>query len=105
MQPRGDRCPPCATATTGAPCRTIAEALHAWLLDHVARISAVSDLVKAIRTGLRYWPGLIVFLEHGRIEMDTNVVQGTVRPHQHGAKPSTQNNPGRPPGYLQRVAR
>jgi transposase len=61
--------------------RPIVEALHAWLLDHVERVSAISDLVKAIRYAIRHWPGLIMFLEDGRIEMDTNVVERAIRPH------------------------
>jgi transposase len=61
--------------------RPIVEALHVWLLDHVERVSAVSDLAKAIRYALRHWPGLTVFLDDGRIEMDTNVVERAIRPH------------------------
>ena len=61
--------------------RPIVEALHAWLLDHVERVSAVSDLAKAIRYALRHWSGLTVFLDDGRIEMDTNVVERAIRPH------------------------
>lgn len=61
--------------------RPIAEALHAWLLDHVQRVSTVSDLAKAIRYALRHWPGLTVFLDDGRVEMDTNVVERAIRPH------------------------
>ena len=52
----------------------------AWLQDQVPRVSAVSDLAKAMRYALRHWPGLIVFLEDGRIEMDTNVVERAIRP-------------------------
>ena len=61
--------------------RPIVEALHAWLQDHVGRVSAVSDLAKAIRYAIRHWPGLIVFLEDGRVEMDTNVVERAIRPN------------------------
>ena len=61
--------------------RPIVEALHAWLLDHLERVSAASDLAKAIRYALRHWPGLTVFLDDGRIEMDTNVVERAIRPH------------------------
>lgn len=57
------------------------EALHAWLQAHVGRVSAVSDLAKAIRYAIRHWPGLVVFLDDGRIEMDTNVVERAIRPH------------------------
>ena len=61
--------------------RPIVEALHAWLQDHVGRVSAVSDLAKAMRYAIRHWPGLVVFLDDGRIEMDTNVVERAIRPH------------------------
>lgn len=57
------------------------EALHAWLQDHVERVSATSDLAKAIRYALRHWPGLVVFLDDGRVEMDTNVVERAIRPN------------------------
>ena len=61
--------------------RPIVEALHSWLQDHVGRVSAVSDLANAIRYAIRHWPGLVVFLDDGRIEMDTNVVERAIRPH------------------------
>jgi transposase len=60
--------------------RLIVEALHVWLQDHVKRVSAVSDLGKAIRYALRHWPGLVAFLHDGRIEMDTNTVERAIRP-------------------------
>jgi transposase len=61
--------------------RPIVEALHVWLQDHLGRVSAVSDLAKAIRYALHHWPGLVVFLDDGRVEMDTNVVERAIRPH------------------------
>jgi transposase len=61
--------------------RPIVEALHVWLQDHVERVSATSDLAKAIRYALRHWPGLMVFLDDGRVEMDTNVVERAIRPN------------------------
>lgn len=61
--------------------RPIVEALHVWLRDHVERVSATSDLAKAIRYALRHWPGLVVFLDDGRVEMDTNVVERAIRPN------------------------
>ena len=42
---------------------------------------AVSDLAKAIRYAIRHWAGLTVFLEDGRVEMDTNVVERAIRPN------------------------
>ena len=61
--------------------RPIVDALHAWLQDHVGRVSAASDLAKAIRYAIRHWPGLVVFLDDGRVEMDTNVVERAIRPN------------------------
>lgn len=61
--------------------RPIVEALHAWLQVQVERVSAALDLAKAIRYALRHWPGLTAFLDDGRIEMDTNVVERAIRPH------------------------
>jgi transposase len=46
----------------------------------VERVSATSDMAKAIRYAIRHWPGLVVFLDGGRVEMDTNVVERAIRP-------------------------
>lgn len=59
--------------------RSIVEALHGWLQDQVKRVS--SDLAKAMRYAIRHWPGLGVFLDDGRVEMDTNVVERAIRPN------------------------
>jgi transposase len=60
--------------------RPIVEELHGWLNEQLPRISGASDLAKAMRYALRHWPGLIVFVDDGRIEMDTNVVERAIRP-------------------------
>jgi hypothetical protein len=59
----------------------IVEALCVWMQDHVRRVSAVSDLAKAIRYAIRHWSGLTVFIEDGCVEMDTNVVERAIRPN------------------------
>ena len=61
--------------------RPIVEALHGWLLDQVKRVSGASDLAIAMRYAIRHWPGLVVFLDDGRVEMDTNVVERAIRPN------------------------
>jgi transposase len=61
--------------------RPIAEALLTWLHDHVGRVTAASDLAIAMRYAIRHWDGLAVFLDDGRVEMDTNVVERAIRPH------------------------
>ena len=61
--------------------RPIVEALHDWFRTHIDRVSGASDLAKAIRYAIRHWPGLIAFLDDGRIEMDSNTVERAIRPH------------------------
>ncbi len=61
--------------------RPIVEALHDWLHHHVGRVPAASDLARAMRYAIRHWAGLVVFLDDGRVEMDTNVVERAIRPH------------------------
>ena len=34
-----------------------------------------------MRYALRHWPGLIAFLDDGRIELDSNTVERAIRPH------------------------
>ncbi len=60
--------------------RPIVEALHAWLQEQLPRLSGASPLAAAMRYALRHWSGLILFLDDGRIEMDTNVVERGMRP-------------------------
>jgi hypothetical protein len=60
--------------------RPLIEGLHLWLQDHVPRVPGWSDLAKAMRYTLRHWEGLILFLNDGRLEMDTNVVERAIRP-------------------------
>jgi transposase len=67
-------------AVRGARSRPIVEALHAWLEEQLPRLPGSSDLAKAMRYALRHWPGLVAFLDDGRIEMDTNVVERAIRP-------------------------
>lgn len=61
--------------------RPIVEALHGWLQIQVTRVSGASDLAIAMRYAIRHWPGLLVFLDDGRVEMDTNVVERAIRPN------------------------
>jgi transposase len=55
-------------------------ALKIWLDEQLARVSAKSVIAEAIRYGLNHWDGLTRFLEDGRIELDTNIVERGMRP-------------------------
>jgi transposase len=62
------------------------EAFKPWLLDRLAEISAKSTLAKAIRYTLGHWTGLCVFLNDGRVEVDSNIVERSIRPIALGRK-------------------
>src|SRR3954451_21865723 len=68
--------------------KPLVDALHAWLTAQLARVSGKSGLAEAIRYALRHWPGLVLFLEDGRIEPDTNVIERAIRPIALGRKNS-----------------
>ncbi len=59
-----------------------------WLMDRLGKISGKSKLAEAIRYALGHWDGLCVFLDDGRVEMDTNSVERTFRPQKLTAKNS-----------------
>jgi transposase len=46
----------------------------------LALISTQSSLAKAIRYSLGHWTGLTLFLEDGRLEVDSNTVERSMRP-------------------------
>jgi hypothetical protein len=52
----------------------------AWLALHRARVSAKAPLGEALSYIAKYWSGLVLFLTDGRIELDNNTVERTIRP-------------------------
>ena len=55
-------------------------ALKIWLEQQLSRVSTKSVIAEVIRYGLNHWDGLVRFLEDGRIELDTNIVERSIRP-------------------------
>ena len=55
-------------------------ALKTWLEHQLARVSAKASIAEEIRYGLNHWDGLVRFLDDGRIELDTNIVERGIRP-------------------------
>ena len=55
-------------------------ALKAWFEQKLARVSAKATIAEDIRYGLNHWEGLTRFLDDGRIELDTNIVERSMRP-------------------------
>jgi transposase len=59
--------------------RHVIEALKPWFEDNLARMSKGSKLAEGIAYGLNHWDGLCRFLEDGRIEIDSNTVERSIR--------------------------
>jgi hypothetical protein len=60
--------------------RPIIDHLEPWLRAKLALISQKTKLAEAIRYALSRWEGLSRFLDDGRIEIDSNVVERSIRP-------------------------
>ena len=56
------------------------DAFELWLAQSRARVSAKSPTGEALKYIAKYWDGLILFLDDGRIELDSNPVERTIRP-------------------------
>ncbi len=54
--------------------------LEPWLREKLGLISQKSKLAEAIRYALARWEGLTRFLDDGRIEIDPNTVERSIRP-------------------------
>jgi transposase len=54
--------------------------LKLWLETRLKEVSGRSPMAEAIRYTLSRWDGLTRFLDNGRIELDSNPVEQTIRP-------------------------
>lgn len=59
-----------------------------WLEQARAQVSVKSPTGEALKYIAKYWDGLILFLSDGRIELDNNTVERTIRPIAIGRKNS-----------------
>ncbi len=99
-------------------------AFKIWLDQARLQVSAKSPTGEALKYIAKYWDGLILFLTDGRVEMDNNTVERTIRPitlnrknalfagHEQGAQnwailasliETCKLNKIEPHGYLTRV--
>ena len=60
--------------------RPLVDDLRAWLDAQLVRVPGRSRIAEAIRYALKLWSGLGVFLDDGRVEIDSNVVERSIRP-------------------------
>ena len=56
------------------------EEFGVWVREQRARVSAKSRLGEALAYIVRHWDGLRLFLEDGRVELDSNAVENRIRP-------------------------
>jgi transposase len=68
------------SAARQARSRPIVAALEPWLKDKLGLVSQKSKLAEAIRYALSRCAGLSRFLDDGRVEIDSNVVERAIRP-------------------------
>jgi transposase len=66
--------------------KPIIDALRPWLEAKLAVVSGKSMIAEAIRYALPRWGSLIRFLDDGRIEIDSNIVERSIRPIALGRK-------------------
>jgi hypothetical protein len=60
--------------------RPLVAALHAYLVEQLARVPGRSRVAEAIRYAISRWEALSLYLDDGRVEMDTNTVERVIRP-------------------------
>lgn len=60
--------------------KPIIDDLESWLRAKLELISQKTKLAEAIRYALSRWQGLVRFIDDGRIEIDSNVVERSIQP-------------------------
>lgn len=72
--------PEARRAARQARSRPVIADMETWLVHHRVRVAAKSPLGEALNYIAKYWDGLCLFLTDGRIELDNNSVERTIRP-------------------------
>ena len=62
------------------------ETLHEWLLDNLSKVPPKSLTGKAIRYTLGQWSKLIVYCEHGQLNISNILAENAIRPYVIGRK-------------------
>ena len=64
----------------------ILEQLHTWLKEHVLQVTPRSSIGQAIAYMLSRWDKFIVYTTDGKLEIDNNLVENSIRPIAIGRK-------------------
>jgi transposase len=59
--------------------KPVVDAMKAWFEATLPTVSGASKIAEAIRYGLNHWTGLLRYLDDGRIEIDSNTVERSIR--------------------------
>jgi transposase len=59
--------------------KPVVEEMKLWFEASLAKVSKGGRIADAIRYGLNHWHGLVRFLDDGRIEIDSNTVERSIR--------------------------
>lgn len=60
--------------------RPVLDELHRFLCEHLRKVPGSSVIAEAIRYVLTRWDGLVMFVDDGHLELDTNPVERSMRP-------------------------
>jgi transposase len=60
--------------------KPLLEAMKLWFEQRAAELPRKSSLAEAVGYALNQWDGLVRFLDDGRIEIDSNTVERSIRP-------------------------
>jgi transposase len=67
-------------AVRQAKSKPLLDEFHAWLEARLRELSPKSDMAKALKPILTHWQALTVFLDDGRVELDTNSLERQIKP-------------------------
>jgi transposase len=60
--------------------RPLVEAFKLWVQDRLAEVMSSSLMAEPLAYTLSHWDGLTVFLDDGRVEMDSNTIERSMKP-------------------------
>ena len=60
--------------------KPVVDDLKTWLGKQLAKVPRRAPIAEAIRYGVNHWEGLCHFLDDGRVEIDSNTVERSIRP-------------------------
>jgi transposase len=66
--------------------RPVLDKIEAWLKEHLMQVTPKSAIGLAIAYTLNLWPRLIRYIDDGRLQIDNNLIENSIRPVALGRK-------------------